>query len=124
MASSTICDRAFQFALRIIKLCDAIVCRGLGAGCIARQLIRCGTSIGANAEEAQEGQTKADYISKMSLSSKESREAAYWLRLGQASGVLKGDEGLWELREATELRFMLRAAIRTARSSSDRGHAE
>ena len=58
--------------------------RGFGARHIAHQLIRCGTSIGANAEEAQEGQSKADYIAKMCVSSKEARETAYWLRLGIA----------------------------------------
>jgi len=45
---------------------------------IASQLIRCGTSVGSNAEEAQEGQTKPDFIAKMAVSRKESRETQYW----------------------------------------------
>ena len=96
--------------------------RGFSARHVAGQLIRCGTSVGANAEEAQEGQTKADYISKMSVSSKESRESGFWLRLAVATGIVKKGEVDWELREANELRFMIRAAIRTARSRPDRGH--
>ena len=76
----------------------------------------------SNAEEAQEGQTKADYIAKMSISSKESRESRYWLRLGLATGSISQTEAEWQLKEANELRFMIRAAIRTARSSPDRGH--
>ena len=83
--------------------------------------LRDGTSIGANAEEAQEGQSKADYIAKMCVSSKEARETAYWLRLAIAVCTVNCDEVASELKEANELRFMIRAAIRTARSSTDRG---
>ena len=69
------------------------------------------------------GSPKADYIAKMCVSSKEAREAAYWLRLGVAVSTVKCDEVAWELREANELRSMIRAAIRTARSSTDRGRS-
>jgi four helix bundle protein len=121
MSDSIICDRAFEFACRIVKLCDCMSKRGFGAYHISKQLIRCGTSIGANAEEAQEGQTKADYIAKMSISSKESRESRWWLRLAVATGAAKEEDIKWELDESNSLRFMIRAAIRTARSSPDRG---
>src|SRR5688572_27044953 len=121
MTHSMICDRAFEFAVRIVRLCDTMVSRGFGSRHIAGQLIRCGTSVGANAEEAQEGQSKADYIAKMCVSSKEARETAYWLRLGIAVSSVTSDEVEWELKEANELRFMIRAAIRTARSSTQRG---
>ena len=77
MPQSIICGRAFEFAVRIVKLCERVTMRGMGAQHVARQLIRCGTSIGANAEEAQEGQSKADYIAKMCVSSKEARETGY-----------------------------------------------
>ena len=119
---SIICDRAFQFAVCIVKLCDAVAGRGFGARHIAQQLLRCGTSVGANAEEAQEGQSKADYIAKMSVSSKEARESAWWLRLAIATAIVQRTEVEWELKEANEIRFMIRAAIRTARRSPDRGH--
>src|SRR5688500_3786866 len=94
--------------------------RGFCARPIAHQLILCATAVGANTEEAQEGQSKADYIAKMSISSKEARESAWWLRLAIAASCVQQAEVEWELREADELRFMIRAAIRTARSSSDR----
>jgi len=119
MTDSTICGRAFEFAVRIVKLCDRMAARGFGASHIAKQLVRCGTSIGANAEEAQEGQSKADDIAKMCVSSKEARETAWWLRLAIAISSVKPAEVDWELREANELRFMIRAAIRTARALSD-----
>lgn len=95
--------------------------RGFSARHIAGQLIRCGTSIGANAEEAQEGQSNTDYIAKMCVSSKESRESSWWLRLARATGIVTAEEIKWELNEVNQLRFMIRAALRTARSSPDRG---
>lgn len=81
MSDSIICDRSFEFAARVLALCAKLWDRGPAARRIASELIRCGTSIGANAEEAQDGQTKPDYIAKMSVSRKESRETLYWLRL-------------------------------------------
>ena len=83
--------------------------------------MRCGTSIGANAEEAQEGQSKPDYIAKMSISRKESRECGYWLRMALRVEVVTKEEIAWELSEAGQLKAMIIAAIRTAQSSSARG---
>jgi len=84
----------------------------------------CGTSIGANAEEAQDGQTKADFIAKLSVSRKEARETAYWIRMALAKGVATKPEIEWELQEVGELRAMIVAAIKTARGSSSRGDSQ
>ena len=81
----------------------------------------CGTSIGANAEEAQDGQTKPDFIARLSVSRKEARETGYWLRLAIRVEATTANEVEWELREAGELRAMIVAAIKTARSSASRG---
>jgi four helix bundle protein len=121
MADSIICARSFEFAARIIDLCARLWNGGPPARQIASQLIRCGTSIGANAEEAQDGQTKPDYIAKMAVSRKESRETTYWLRLAVRVNVVTPDQIAWELNEATELRRMISAAIRTAQSNPGRG---
>jgi four helix bundle protein len=86
--------------------------------------MRSGTSIGANAEEAQDGQTKPDYITKMSVSRKESRETLYWLRLALRAKVVTNEEIAWELREAGELRAMIVAAIITAQSNQSRGRPQ
>ena len=59
----------------------------------------CATSIGSNAEEAQEAQTKPDYIAKMAVSRKESRETLYWLRIAVRAGVVTSGEMAWELNE-------------------------
>lgn len=121
MADSIICDRAFEFAARILALCTKLWDRGPAARRIASELLRCGTSIGANAEEAQDGQTKPDYIAKIGISRKESRETLYWLRLGLRAKVVTNDEVAWELQEAGELRAMIVAAIIKAQSSAARG---
>jgi four helix bundle protein len=89
---SIICKRSFDFALRILQLCRRLLNGDPIQRFLGSQLIRCGTSIGANAEEAQEGQTKADYIAKMSISSKEARETSYWLRLAVADRALNAQE--------------------------------
>ena len=84
--------------------------------------MECGTSIGSNAEEAQEGQTKPDYIAKMSISRKEARETTYWLRLIIKNGYATTSELMCEVSEANQLLAMIRAAIRTAKSSPNRGN--
>jgi four helix bundle protein len=121
MSDSIICERAFEFASRILKLCDRLWERGPAARHVAGQLMRCGTSIGSNAEEGQEGQTKPDYIAKMSLSRKEARETTWWLRLVTKNGYAAPSEITWEVSEASQLLAMIRAAIRTAKSSPNRG---
>jgi four helix bundle protein len=119
--TSIICERSFQFACRILKVCEKLSERGPAGRHVATQLLKCGTSIGANAEEAQEGQTKPDFIAKMSVSRKEAREAAYWLKLSIGGGLLTTKEIEWEQDEARQLLAMIRAAIQTAQSSPHRG---
>jgi len=97
MSDSIICERAFEFARRILKLSEKLAARGLVGRHIAGELIRCGTSIGANAEESQEAQTKADFIAKLAISRKEAKETGYWLRLGIASEVTTAKEVEWEV---------------------------
>src|SRR4249919_1410443 len=82
MAESVICTRSFQFGCRLLKVCAQVWERGPAGRHVAQQLMRSGTSIGANAEEAQEAQTKPDFIARLSVSRKEARETQYcsgWL---------------------------------------------
>jgi four helix bundle protein len=73
--------RAYQFACRIVKLKEHLVRQKGTCRMVAGQLLRCGTSVGANLEEADEAQSKKDFISKCNIALKEAREAHYWLRL-------------------------------------------
>jgi four helix bundle protein len=92
VAESIICARAFEFAVRILKLCEELWKRGPIGRHLASQLMKSGTSIGSNAEEAQEAQTKPDFAAKLSVSRKESRETRYWIRLAIRAQVVTLDE--------------------------------
>lgn len=79
MDSKKIDERTFLFALQIIELYKFLSSRNEYV--LSKQLLRSGTSIGANIEEAQAAQSRKDFVSKMSIASKEARESRYWLRL-------------------------------------------
>ena len=83
MAKSIIQTKSFMFALQIIALYKVL--QGQREFVISRQLLRSGTSIGANVEEASAAQSRADFLSKMSIASKEARETRYWLLLLEES---------------------------------------
>ncbi|HYH06520.1 MAG TPA: four helix bundle protein [Thermoanaerobaculia bacterium] len=85
---SEIRERVFTFACSVVSLHDVLVTRGGSARDLSRQLMRAATSIGANLEEADAGQSRADFISKCSISLKEARESLYWLRLLRATNKL------------------------------------
>lgn len=80
-------EKSFQFALQAIKLVKTL--RNKKEYVFADQLLRSATSIGANVSEAGAGQSKKDFISKMSIASKEARETRYWLRLLKESGIIE-----------------------------------
>ncbi|MFU8893413.1 MAG: four helix bundle protein [Luteolibacter sp.] len=83
-----ISERAFAFAVRVVKLCQMMEGMKGIPKILANQLLRSGTSIGANLEESKGGQSRADYLSKVSISLKEARETRYWLRLLVATDVI------------------------------------
>jgi len=85
-----IITKSYDFALRIIHLARKL--RKQRDYELARQLLRAGTSIGANIEEARAGTSRADFGAKMSIASKEAREVYYWLRLLRDSQSLPVDE--------------------------------
>ena len=74
-------ERAFQFACRIVKLHQTLGKRNSSARPLLSQVLRAGTGVGANLQEAEAGQTKPDFIAKCRISLKEARETLYWLRL-------------------------------------------
>jgi four helix bundle protein len=74
-------ERAFEFAVRVIHLCDYLGLKPGSGRTLSRQLVRSATSIGANLEEAQAGHSRADFAYKNEIALKEARETSYWLRL-------------------------------------------
>ncbi len=87
--STRIIEISFRFSLQILKLCRLL--NEEKEYVLAKQLLRSGTSIGANIEEATAGQSRKDFLNKMSIASKEARETQYWLRLLNDSGISKID---------------------------------
>lgn len=89
MKESIVQQKSFQFSLKIISLYKELIKEN--EYIVSKQLLRSGTSIGANIEEALAGQSKRDFTAKMSISSKEARESKYWLRLLKQSELTSID---------------------------------
>jgi four helix bundle protein len=110
MPESVIQRKSFAFALQIIKLCSKL--REKHEYVLAKQLLRSGTSIGANVEEASAGQSRKDFLAKMAVASKEARETRYWLRLLRESELVELDVTN-ELNSADELIRILTSIVKT-----------
>lgn len=95
-----ITERTFQFALRIVRLVRAIP-RDTAGYVIARQLVRSGTSIGANVEEAQAAQSRRDFTRKMKIAHGEARECRYWLRLVKEAAFVPAEK-MGELEQESD----------------------
>jgi len=104
-------DKSFDFALQIIELYKELV--NQKEFILSKQLLKSGTSIGANVEEALAGISKKDFTAKMSISSKEARETRYWLRLYQASKLVDLDYSSY-LKEIDEIVNILTAIVKSS----------
>ena len=107
-------EKAFSFAVRIVKLCQHMQ-KVKHEYVLSKQLLRSGTSIGANISEAQQGQSRADFVSKMSIALKETAETKYWLRLLQATDYLTEKEFLSISSDCVEIEKMLTTIIKSAK---------
>ncbi len=109
-------DRTFKFGVRIIKFVDQLP-RTLSATELGKQLLRSGTSIAANMEEANGAESRSDFIHKVSIAYKEARESRMWLGMIKAA-ILPNASEVQELHaECDELVRILFAILRQARSS-------
>src|SRR5690242_8044772 len=110
-------SRLFAFALRVVRLCQRLDERPGVARTMGQQLLRAGTSIGANYEEGQAGQSRADFLSKNCIALKEARETHYWLRLLHAAEVVSPHllDGL--IDEADQLVKILGTIVNRTRQS-------
>ena len=107
--------RTFDFAVRLVQLCQYLDERPGVGRTLGKQLLRAGTSVGANVEEAQAGQSKADFISKYAIALKEARETHYWLRLLVACNVVSQARVGNLLQEADEIMRVIGAIIVSAK---------
>ena len=107
-------DKSFAFAVRIVNLCKYL--RDTQQEyTLSKQLLRSGTSIGANIAEAQQAQSKPDFTHKLSVSLKEAYETNYWLRLLYATHYLREQEYMSIISDCQELEKLLTAIIKTTK---------
>ncbi len=114
MGKSVVQDRSFEFSLIIIKLYKKMLEQNEYV--LSKQLLRSGTSIGANIEEATAGISKKDFTAKMSISSKEARETRYWLKLIDKSNLVNIDVNE-ELKLIEDLINILTSIVKTSQQN-------
>ena len=114
MRENVIREKSYDFALQIIALYRKLLKEK--EFILSKQMLRSGTSIGANVEEAQAAQSRADFISKMSISSKEARETCYWLRLLRDSKTIGKGEADLLLTEAESIANILTSIVKTSKN--------
>ena len=108
--------RTKEFALRIIRLVDALPDTVTGRA-IANQLVRSGTSVGANYRAACRGRSKAEFLAKLGIVEEESDESSFWLELIIDSIMLEKERVQSLLDESNEITALIVASIRTARAN-------
>ncbi len=111
---SVLLDKSLRFAARIVKLHQYLI-KQKRETIISKQIIRSGTSIGANANEAIYGSSKADFIAKLQISLKETAETEYWLRLLILSEYLSETDGNSLLQDCLEIKRILIATLKTSK---------
>ncbi len=110
-------ERTFEFAVRIVRLCRSLEEDSRTSNVLANQLLRSGTSIGANTEEAHGSQSKADFTAKMYIACKEARETHYWLRLLVSSDTVPEEKLVSLIDEANQLVAILTAITKKSRAN-------
>ena len=114
-SDNPVAEKSKRFAIRIVKLYKHLVDKKQEY-ILSRQLLRSGTSIGANVREALYGQTKKDFIAKMCVSLKEGSETEYWLELLHETGYLTQKQFHSIYADCGELMQLLTAIVKTAKS--------
>lgn len=119
MSESIMLNKAKEFAVDIVKLCKHIK-QTQKESVLSNQLLRCGTSIGANIYESKYAQSKADFISKMQIALKECYESEYWLELLECTGYISNEHYKKLQSNCGSIRQMLISSINTTKSNIDK----
>ncbi len=112
MKRNIVYEKAFDFALKVIKLYKTMIEKNEYV--LSKQVLRSATSIGANIKEALNAQSRKDFLSKMNIALKESSETVYWLELLLASGYLKTKE---LLNDCDEINKMLASIVKKVKKT-------
>jgi len=108
--------KSYQFAIRIVKLCQFLV-KDKKEVILSKQILRSGTSIGALIREAEYGQSKADFVSKMSIALKEANETEYWLSLLNDTGYITNEQFTSINKDMTEVKKLLVSSVKTSKQN-------
>ena len=120
MKTNILKDKSYNFALQIVKLCQKITYEKREF-VLSKQIIKSGTSIGANVEEANQGESKKDFIHKLGIAQKEAYETNYWLRLLTDSGYIDKILSSSLIADCEELIKLITASIKTAKNNLNNG---
>lgn len=115
MLQSNLRLRTFKFACATVRLCRRLAASPGIPRQMSAQMLRSGTSVGANLEEAKSAHTRREFACKLGIALREARETHYWLRLMQASEVASGPDVNALIDEANELVAILTVSVRRAR---------
>ena len=115
MKENILIDKSIEFGARIVKL-HRYLAEEKHENVLSRQILRSGTSIGANINEAQYGNSKADFIAKLHIALKETAETEYWLHILEKSEYLDDKMASSLLNDCLEIKRILIASINTAKS--------
>ena len=118
MSENQLTELSKDFAVCVIRLGGKIRDNKLGGG-LANQLLRSGTSIGANIHEANYASSRADFINKFQIALKECHEAEYWLDVFYRSGILTENDYKDSSARCSRIRAMLIASLNTAKANAD-----
>lgn len=113
---NVVVNKSYAFAVKIVKLYKYL-CEEKKEYTLSKQLLRSGTSIGANIEEAQGGQSKKDFFAKLTISYKEARETKYWLRLLTDTDYLEVEKSDELIKDCEELLKIIGSIQKTIRNS-------
>ena len=112
-----IVTKSLAFGIRIVKFYKILLTRSKEYEAIFKQLIRCGTSVGANVSEAQSAITKKDFVNKMQIALKESRETEYWLKLMIGTEIINSNEYQSLFDDCEELSKILTSILKSSKSN-------
>lgn len=109
-------QKSYTFALRIVKL-YLFLSETKKGYVLSKQLIRCGTAIGAMVREAEQAESKSDFIHKLAIANKEANETHYWISLLRDSGLMDEKLATSFLTDCEEIQKLLISSIKTAKGS-------
>jgi len=113
---NVIADKSFDFAVRVVNL-YRYLCDEKREFVLSKQLLRSGTSVGANISEALQAQSKRDYLSKMNIALKEASETLYWIRLFHATDIIDDKQKESIYNDCNEIVSILIAIIKTTKKN-------